>query len=103
MTTIEMELRVIAREHLDVALYLYAYLLRNGFKPTETCRRFMQARGGLSMEWVEDYLRNPPSLRDLAMRTVRSYLYAGRNAMYGLAQLHLPARLQNIILLLNPM
>ena len=98
---IESELRKLSRDSVELTVYLYAYLLRNGLHPTESMKTFMN---GLSpIEWVEGYLSSPPSLRDLAVRAVRSRTYLSGNVMYGVQRLGLPSRIRNLILLCNPL
>lgn len=103
---IETELRAMAKEYVDMAQYLYAFLLRNGFVPSDSVRRTMACYGGGGpgpIDWVDEYLRNAPTLKELTVRRIRSQIYAScRNITCGIQRLHLPSRLKNHILLINP-
>ena len=74
---IESELRALAKDCVDPPIYLYAHLIRNGYRPPETMRTFMASLS--DTEWVDAYLKDPPPLRDLSMRVARSYLYTFGN------------------------
>jgi len=87
-----------------LAQYLVAFLLRNGYRPPETVRRALAARSAL-VSWADDYMFSGPStLKDLAVRTIRSAMSARchGNIMFALKQLHLPSRINNLILVINP-
>lgn len=97
---IETELRTTTSDYVDLAQYLYAYLVRNGFCPTDSIKNFMNSHGEIT--WISNYLRQPPPLRDLCVRTARTHLYHSGNILYGTDQLKLPARLKNLIMMYNP-
>ena len=107
-----------ARTHADLAQYLLAFLVRNGYRPSESARRAMALRAAV-VEWLDEYVRGSPaplrdlavlagrcgSLRDLAVRAVRSHVghaAPGRgNVMHALRQLRLPSRINNLLLIVN--
>lgn len=95
---LETELRMIANDYVDLAQYLYVFLVRNGLVPSESVKKVMV---GVT-HWTDEYLRSPPTLRDVAIRTVRSHFYQSGNIMHAVHRLHLPSRLKNLILLINP-
>ena len=98
---IENELKVMAKDYIELSQYLYAMLIRNGFFPTESIKGFM---GGLGdIPWVEDYLTSPPTLRDLTIRVVRACMYQSGNIVYGISKLDLPTRVKDMILHVNPL
>jgi len=104
-SSIEWELRSLAKDNADLAQYLLAFLVRNGYRPSESARRAMALRAAV-VEWLDDYVRcRPAPLRDLAVRAARSYLSdAGRgNVMHALRQLRLPSRINNLVLIVNPL
>lgn len=104
-SSIEWELRSLAKDNADLAQYLLAFLVRNGYRPTESARRAMALRAAV-VEWLDDYVRfRPAPLRDLAVRSVRSCLSAGcrGNVMFALRQLRLPSRINNLVLIVNPL
>jgi len=104
-SSIEWELRSLAKDNADLAQYLLAFLVRNGYRPSESARRAMALRAAV-VEWLDDYVRwRPAPLRDQAVRAVRSHLgHAGRaNVMYALRQLRLPSRINNLVLIVNPL
>lgn len=96
--SLETELRMIANDYVDLAQYLYAFLVRNGLVPSESLKKLMVTVSG----WTDEYLRDPPTLRDVSIRTIRSYFYRSGNIMHAVHRLHLPSRLKNLILLINP-
>ena len=98
---IEFEMKTLARECSPLTDYLYLHLIRNGFRPSDTIRSFM---GSISdTEWLDEYLRSPPSLRDLSMRVTRSYLYLSGNIIYGVEKMKVPPRIRDIVLMYNPL
>ena len=104
---LEWELRSLAKDNADLAQYLLAFLVRNGYRPSESARRAMALRAAV-VEWLDDYVRSRPApLRDLAVRAVRSQLsHAGGrrgNVMHALRQLRLPSRINNLVLIVNPL
>lgn len=98
---IESELKALSKDSVELTVYFYAYLLRNGFFPTESIKNFMNSLN--PVEWVDAYLSTPPTLRDLSVRVVRSNTYLSGNVMFGVKQLNLPSRIRNLILLCNPL
>jgi len=104
-SSIEWELRSLAKDNADLAQYLLAFLVRNGYRPSESARRAMAVRAAV-VEWLDDYVRcRPAPLRDLAVRAVRSCLSHGcrGNVMYALRELRLPSRINNLVLIVNPL
>ncbi|ELT98236.1 hypothetical protein CAPTEDRAFT_185095 [Capitella teleta] len=98
---IETELRTIARDYIDLTQYLYVFLVRNGFYPTECIKVFMKSLGCIS--WLDEYLGNPAPLRDLCMRVCRSHLYQSGNILFGTERLKVPRRLKDYVIMQNPM
>ena len=98
---IESELRMMSRDYVDLAHYVFGYLLRNGFQPSDSIKTFMTHIG--EIEWMDNYLCQPVNLRDLCIRVVRSYTYLSGNVIYGVSKLSLPQRIQDLILLYNPL
>ena len=106
---IESEIREAGKNSEYLAAYLYVYLLRNGYRPTESMRTFMvdslQGKPSVSqihLGWVEDYLKQPVLLSEACVRVVRSYLYLSGNILYGVKKIQLPERMKDRILLVNP-
>lgn len=97
---IETELKLVAKDYADFAVYIYAYLLRNGYRPSPTVKAYFQTLGGI--EWEDEYLANPVSLKDLTMRVARARLYMSGNILYGIEKLDLPTRLKDWIKIPNP-
>ena len=97
---VETELKTMAKDYTDVTAYLYTFLVRNGFFPTESIKNFMKTIADTG--WVDDYLASPPTLRDLSVRVMRSYLYLSGNILYGAEQLDIPQRIKNLIIMYNP-
>ena len=98
---IESELRAMAKDHADLARYLYAFLLRNAFYPTGEIRSLTV--GACAVEWADEYLESAPPLQDLAVRVLRSHLYQNGNILYGASRLRMPSRIVNAILMINPL
>ena len=98
---IESELRALAKDHADLARYLYAFLLRNAFCPTCAIRTFVSST--FPVEWADEYLESAPPLQDLAVRVLRSHLYQSGNILHGAIRLRMPSRIVNTILIINPL
>ncbi len=97
---IESELKTMAKDYTDVTAYLFTFLVRNGFYPTDSIKAFMATIADTT--WVEDYLHSPPTLRELSVRVIRSHVYLSGNILYGVEKLDLPRRLKNLIVMYNP-
>ena len=107
--TIENDLRMLAKESRYLALYLYIYLLRNGFKASTAFRTYAQEALCSTehvttdqLKWLDGYSSDPLPLGESCMRVVRSYLYLSGNVLYGVKQLKLPRRIQERIIMANP-
>lgn len=99
---IENELKVIARDYVELAQYLYATLLRNGLVPADTTRAFVRGLG-LAPDWYEEYTASAAPLQDLSIRVLRNRLYTSGNIMYGIRRLTIPSRIADMILMVNPL
>jgi ankyrin repeat protein len=97
---VETELKTMAKDYTDVTAYLYTFLIRNGFYPTESIKNFMKSIA--DVVWVEDYLASPPSLRELSVRVMRSNVYLSGNILHGASKLDVPQRIKNLIIMYNP-
>ena len=95
---IEDQLRVIAKEHVDLALYFLGFLIRNGYQPNTSILNY--ASGITSDEritWIKSYVNTPISLQDLTARILRTCLNSGSNILYGSVKLNVPKRIRDII------
>ena len=107
--TIESDLHALAKNSRYLALYLYIYLLRNGFRPSPAFRSYAEEAlchkghtGSRQLKWLDGYLSQPLPLGESCMRVVRSYLYLSGNVLYGVKMLGLPPRLEERIIMANP-
>lgn len=98
---VEAELRNLGKHSVELTLYLYTFLVRNGFVPTDTIKTLV---AGMSenIDWVTAYLAGVPSLRELAVRVLRFHLYHSGNISYGVLLLNPPPRIKNLIMMYNP-
>ena len=97
---IETDLKILAKDYIDLTEYLYVFLIRNGLRPTESMKLFMTSLRELV--WLDDYLGSPPPLRDLCVRVVRSCSLRSGNILYGVSQLDVPKRIKHLITMPNP-
>ena len=98
---VESELKALAKDCSEPTVYLYAHLVRNGFWPSESIKTFMATI--TDAEWVDSYLKDPPTLRDLCMRVARSHLYNCGNIICGVEKLKVPPRVRDIVVMYNPL
>lgn len=97
---IETELRSLLKDNAYLTTCLAAFLVRNGFRPTDSIKQVLSAAG--PTDWIDEYTRTAAPLRDLCVKTLRSVLYTHGNILYGTTLLvNSPQRVKDIILLKN--
>lgn len=93
---IENELKLVAKDYVDLAQYLYVFLIRNGYYPNEAVKTYVASLG--MIDWIDGYLANTNSLKDLSVRVLRTYLNQSGNILYGIKELGLPNRMRELVL-----
>ena len=95
-SAIENELKVMASDYVDLTQYLYSFMIRNGYTPNESVKSYMSGLG--KIDWINDYISKPATLKDSAVRVLRSCLNRSGNILYGMKMLAVPNRLNDLMM-----